>query len=101
MHVEAVERVKEDLRHDQPRGLLVVCRNHIPRRIVRAGRREAGLIGGLIGVPVAAFGHVGGAKLPVLGRVVDAIQKALALFVLGQMQEFGTTTRLLVWKSHD
>lgn len=77
----------QDLRNDQPRGLLVVRRNHRPRRINVTGCSNAAPLGNLIAIPKSAFGHIRGGELPVLGRVVDAIKKALALFVFRQMQE--------------
>src|SRR5690242_20765143 len=82
-HVKPFQRVEDDLGDDQPGIGLVVGGNDIPGRMLAAGGRQALLIGLHIVLPVFALLHIAGAELPVLVRLVDAGQEALALFFLG------------------
>ena len=51
--VEPLQRVDDDARDDEPRVLLVVGGDDVPGRVARAGRREAGLVGLHVLLPVA------------------------------------------------
>ena len=53
----------------------------------RAGGLEAGFIGRHVVAPVFSFFDVTTIKFPVLFRFIDAREKALALFLLGNMQK--------------
>ena len=85
MHV--VERIEDDLGHDQPGILLVIGRNDLPGRVPRARRAQAFLVRFHVRLPVVTLAHVGLAELPVLVRLLDAGQEALPLFVLREVEE--------------
>jgi len=65
----------------------VVRRHDVPGRVFLGGRVDAVLEGGLVGIPVFALGIVALGELPVLLRLVDAVEEALGLFLLGDVQE--------------
>jgi hypothetical protein len=50
-------------------------------------RTQASFVGFHVVFPVFALFDIGGAELPILLRLVDAGEKALALLVLGQVEE--------------
>src|SRR4029077_8074522 len=66
---------------------LVVRGHDEPWRECRTGCGEAGFIGLSVARPELSVGHVRRVEFPVLLRIVDARDKALALLVLRQMQE--------------
>jgi|SRR5665213_15538 len=81
-HPELLERVEHDCRYDQSGVLLVVGRNDIPRRIRAARRTQALLVRFRVRLPVTAFLDVRETEFPILFRLIDARQKALALLLL-------------------
>ena len=79
--------VDDDAAHQGPQGVLVVRRHHVPWRPGAGGSRESFLVGGHVVVPVTALGQVGGRELPVLRRVVQAVEEPPLLLLLGDVQE--------------
>src|ERR1043165_8713090 len=77
----------DDLRNDQARVTLVIGRHYEPWRVTRAGGLETGFVRRHVVAPVFSFFDVTPIEFPVLFRFIDAREKALALFVLGNMQE--------------
>jgi hypothetical protein len=61
--------------------------HHVPRRPSGGGSRERFIVGGHVVIPVTAFGQVGRRKLPVLGRVVQAVEEPPFLLVARNVQE--------------
>src|SRR5262245_15688023 len=83
LQTEVADRAGQDVRHHGPRHPLVVGGNHVPRRPVGARRAERVLEGLGVLVPVSAFREVRGRELPVLLLVLEALQEALLLLLLG------------------
>ena len=72
---------------DQPGVFLVVGGNNVPGRGARTGGLEALCIGFHVVVPRLALLDIGSTEFPVLVRIIDALDEALALFLARQMQE--------------
>ncbi|KAF2174371.1 hypothetical protein K469DRAFT_693866 [Zopfia rhizophila CBS 207.26] len=85
--VQLSHRSEQDLRHQQPGQPLPVRRQDVPGRIGRGRGADRRLVGGLVIVPAATVHDVGRLQLPVLVRLVDPGQEALALLLLAEMQE--------------
>src|SRR5258708_4032530 len=83
--LQVLERIDDDLRHDQPRIALVIGRNDVPGCVFGAGGAQAVLISGHVVVPKRSLLNIRHAELPVLLRLFDAREKALPLFLLRQM----------------
>src|SRR5580658_3552617 len=82
LHFQPCDRIQSDLRDDQPRILLIVCGHDIPRGVPGARRAQALLVGFQVILPEPPLGDVGVAEFPVLLRIVDASEEALALLLL-------------------
>ena len=65
----------------------MVRRHHIPRRPRGGGGADRLLVGGPVLVPVPALGQIASRELPVLGGVVQALEKSLLLLLAGEVQE--------------
>src|SRR5580704_6427119 len=78
--LEAAEGVQHNLRNNQAGILLVVGGNNVPRRVVCVSRAQASLVGFPVFIPEFPFMNVGQAQLPLLVRVVNALQQPLPLF---------------------
>src|SRR5215469_12528949 len=85
--VQFLHRLHDGRRHHEPREPLVVGRHDEPRRILRGGRPDGLLVGVHIGGPVAALARIGHGELPVLLRLIEALEEALLLFPPRQVQE--------------
>src|SRR5205085_99483 len=86
-HIQPLEGVQNDCRDDQARVFLVIGRHDEPGRMARAGSAEARFVSLHVLRPVLALFDVGERKLPVLVRIVDAREEALALLFLRQVQK--------------
>jgi LuxR family transcriptional regulator, maltose regulon positive regulatory protein len=84
--VDRVERGDQDRGGSQPGEPLVVGRDDVPGSPLGAGVAQHLLEGPLVVVPVAPLPNIGGRELPVLLRVVDALEEPLGLLPLGQVQ---------------
>src|SRR5688500_10545995 len=87
LQLEGVERVDGRGRDDQPGEPFVVGRDHIPWRVGRRGGANRVLVRGHVLAPVPPFQRVGRREFPVLRGVVDALQKATALFAARYVEE--------------
>jgi len=56
------------------------------------------LVGLHVLLPVFPFVNVGGAELPVLVRLIDALKKSLSLFVVREMEEYLDSPRAVTMK---
>ena len=65
----------------------MISRDHIPRRVTRAGRGEDILVRLHIIVPKRALGIIGFANFPIPGRIVKPARKSRELLLLADMQE--------------
>ena len=86
-HFESFERIKDNLRYDQPSILFVVGRNDIPGRVLRACRTQAFLKGLHIILPEFPLFYIRHAEFPILLRLVDACEESLSLLVLREVKE--------------
>jgi len=84
--VDRVERGYQDRGGGQAAEPLAVGRHDIPRRPLCAGLAQHGLEGPLVVLPVAPVPDVAGGELPVLLRLVDALEEPLGLLPFGQVQ---------------
>src|SRR4051812_29581803 len=87
LRVGVDERVHEYGTSREAREPLVIRRDHVPRR--PPGARMAEHLGerDLIVVPPLTLGYVGGRKLPVLLRRVDAREEPLTLLLVREVEE--------------
>src|SRR5665213_2448836 len=85
--IERTEGFEDNPHYDQAFILLVVAGDDVPGRVAGAGSAEAGLVGSHVLIPEAALDNVIGTELPVLLRVIEAGEQALALLFSGDMQE--------------
>src|ERR1700679_853493 len=79
-HLETLERVEDNTGHNEPRVVLIIGGNGVPRRVTCAGRVQAILIRFHVMLPVFSLVIVRGADFPVFVGHVDARKKAFALF---------------------
>ena len=87
MQVELFER-GDDRRADyHPREPFVVGRHHMPWRHRRRSVADDVLIDRLVSRPQRALGDVPHRELPVFGRLLQPLQKALALFLFGDVEK--------------
>src|SRR5262249_33621989 len=86
-HIEPCERVKDDLRDDEPSVLLVVGGHDVPRSFLGARGTEAFLVGADIVLPEFPLLDIRHAEFPILFRIVYPCEKTPALFLLRQMEK--------------
>jgi hypothetical protein len=86
-HLKVIERIKNNLRDDQPGILLVIGGNDVPMRMVGTCRVEALLISLHVLLPVFPLVNVRQAEFPVLVGHIDTLEKPLSLFVLRKVEE--------------
>jgi len=79
--------LKNYLQNDQPGIFFVVGGYHKPRRTVRAGLTQTGFIRLHVLGPKFALFNVGQSEFPIFFRFVNAIEKALSLLLLRQMEK--------------
>ena len=78
------------------RRWFIVRGNDVPGGVRGAGGFDCRAVGAHVGFPVLALFQVRHAELPVLVRVRNVIEQALALFFLGNVQEELYDTRAVV-----
>ena len=86
-HFEFIERIEDNLGHDQPGILFVVGGDDVPGRVMGAGGAQASLISLRVLLPVFPLVDVRDAELPVLARLIDALEEAFALLAFREMEE--------------
>jgi hypothetical protein len=86
-HLESFERIKYNLRYNQPSVFLIVGGNDIPGCIPGACRTEAFLIGLHILFPELPLLNIRNAEFPVLFRHFDTLKETLSLLLLREMQK--------------
>jgi hypothetical protein len=77
--LEFSQGIKDDLGDKEPCILLIVGRDGVPRRVMGACGMKAFLVGFHVVLPVFPLVNVGGAELPVLFRLIDALKESLSL----------------------
>ena len=85
LHV--LQDLEQQGRHQQVAVGFRIGRNHVPRRVIGVGGDDGALVGLLVLVPLLALDQVVRIELPLLVRIVEALLQALALLVLGNVQE--------------
>src|SRR5581483_2212394 len=85
--IQALQRGDDHRADDDTGKPFVVGRHHEPRRLLRRGMPDHFLVGRLIARPQLALGNIGHRELPVLGGLVEAVEKALALLLLRDIEE--------------
>ena len=85
--IERLNRVDDRRRHDQAREPLAIGGHDVPRRHVGGGVANHVFVGRHVGGKVRALADIGRRELPVLLGLVEALEEALALFVLRHVQE--------------
>lgn len=86
-HVHSLERIKENVGHDQPGILLIIGGHDVPGGVMGTGRSQARLVRLSVLSPVASFVKVREAEFPILVGVINTRQKALSLFLLRQVKK--------------
>jgi len=86
-HLEITERIQDNLGNNQPGILFVVGGDDVPRRVMGAGGAQASLISLRVLLPVFPLVDVRDAELPVLARLIDALEEAFALLAFREMEE--------------
>jgi hypothetical protein len=81
-HFKFIERVKDNLRNDDPGILLVIGANDVPGRVMGARRGQAGPISLHIMPPEFSLVNIRKTEFPVFVRLVDAFEESPSLFVL-------------------
>ena len=81
-HLKFIKRIQDNLGNNQPGIVLIIGGNGIPGCMMGAGRIEASLISLHVILPVFPLVNVREAEFPVLLRLINALEKALSLFVL-------------------
>src|SRR5271163_2751444 len=77
--LEAAQSIQDDLRSNQAGIFLVVGGNNVPRCVVGVGRAQAGLVSFRVVTPIFSFMNIGQAQLPILVRIVHALEQPLPL----------------------
>src|SRR5215510_11734828 len=87
MEIQPTKCIEHGLRDDEPAVFLAVSGYDVPRRMTSACRGKTFLIGRHVFSPEISLPHVGFVEFPVLFRIIDAADKSLSLFFLGDMEE--------------
>ena len=85
--MECFERIENDPGNYQTRIRFIVGGDDVPRRVGGACAAHAVRVGLHIVVPVLPLLDVVETELPVFFRLLQALEKALALFLPGEVQE--------------
>ena len=92
-HLEFSERIQHDLRDDQTCVLLVVGGNDVPRSMISACRMKAIRVDLYVLLPIFPLVNVGGAELPVLVWLIDALKESLSLLFARKVEEYFDNAR--------
>src|SRR5215510_1724042 len=87
MEIQPTKCIEHGLRDDEPAVFLAVSGYDVPRRMTSACRGKTFLIGRHVFSPEISLPHVGFVEFPVLFRIIDAADKSLSLFFLGDVEE--------------
>ena len=87
IHPELFQRIEDDLRNDQPGVLFVIGGDDIPGCGCGARCTQACLIRLPVVIPQFPLSDVSETEFPVLRRFINALEQALSLFVLRQVEE--------------
>src|SRR4051812_33502301 len=89
---------RNDVRHARPHEPLLIRRNDVPWRRLRARSTQHVLVCPLVFIPMRAFLYVRSRELPILLRVVQTRQKTLSLLFTRNVQEKLQNSRVLFGK---
>src|SRR6516164_10459135 len=87
MQVEGFERADDRRSDHHPRKPFVVGRHHVPGRERRRSMPDDVLVDRHVSRPQRAFGDIVHRELPVLGRLLEPVEKPLTLFPFGDVEE--------------
>src|SRR5512137_2538675 len=79
--VELLEGLDDGRGHHEPGEPLLVGGDHVPGRVLRGGGPDGLLVGLHVALPVGPLPHVGRGELPVLVRLVEALEEAAPLLL--------------------
>ena len=79
--IEAFHRLGHRAGDHQPGEPFIVRGHDVPRRLIAAGFLNQFFIGIHVSWPQLALGHITHGKFPPFARLIDALEKALALFL--------------------
>ena len=85
--VKLPERLDDRRRDHQPRIPLVVRRHHVPRGLPGSRATDGVLVGGHVIIPKLALPDVGRGELPILFRLLEALQETALLLLARDVQE--------------
>lgn len=85
--IQFVQGFEDGAGDDEAREPFVVRGNDVPRSVFGGGLLDHFLVGFLVVLPEAALVYIGHGKLPILFGVLEAFEKALLLFFLGDVEK--------------
>ena len=87
LQAHPIHRIGDDLRYRKVAEPLVVCRNDVPGRTLRAGHSHGILIGLDVLRPQLALGVVAFADLPMPRRIIESLLEAQQLLLGADVEE--------------
>ncbi len=88
-----MERIQDNLGNSQAGVFLIVGGNDVPGRVMGACRLQASLVSLHVVLPVFPLVNVRGAELPVLVRLINALEESLSLLFLRKVEEYFDSSR--------
>src|SRR5216684_9178474 len=86
LRVHLLQRLDEDSRHRPVPVVLVVCRDHVPRRPSDRAACDGNAVCALVVVPVSTFVDVVNAELPLLVGILESVDQTFPLLLIGDMK---------------